>query len=109
MKDICWEEGRVTFLDFERTARTPQTKTKMADDLALFFFSALGEPNFTDEMLNAAKQAYLEAGGAGIWDRAARKLHKLRWLPVVLSPAIALMKDNREFRALPRTFAFFEA
>lgn len=100
LKDICWQDGRVTFIDLDRAGPGSADGQGYARDILIFFFSAITETGGTGPEIAAAARAYRHADTGGHWDRAvarAQRLNRYRW---ALAPLSKLLKNKREFRAI---------
>ena len=95
LKDICWEESRVTFLDLERAGRGT------ADlDLLVFLFSVTSDSHGDRAAFRTAREAYLASGEQAVWQAAQARIRRLRPLARLLAPVAWVQPRNREFRAV---------
>lgn len=95
LKDICWHDGRVAFLDLERADRG-----SFAQDVQILIFSTAVETQGSESAMALMRDAYISAGGADVWKQACRKTRILAPVGYVLSPIIRLLPKNREFQAI---------
>lgn len=100
LRDICLKDGRITFIDLERFGPKRNTPAGHAMDVLIFFYNLMGEVNGLDATVLAARDAYREADGQGIWALAERKMRRLRPLGLVLRPLGRLLHEKRDFRAI---------
>lgn len=108
IKDICWLDGRITFLDFERFHTKRNTPKGHAQDLVMFVFSAFVMTHGKSPEIDAAIEAYRANDPAHIWETAQAWCRKMRWLDFATKPVQWFDNGkNREFRAIPLTFAAF--
>jgi tRNA A-37 threonylcarbamoyl transferase component Bud32 len=109
LKDICWKDGRITFIDFERFSDQLNKPRGHARDLATFVFSAIAEAGGPTADLDAARDAYRAADGQGIWDVARDLVRSLRFIEWLSQP-FQLRPDgkSREFKAIPATLRYFD-
>ena len=108
LKDICWQEGRIAFLDFERAGRGGPPAKAQSTDLLILIFSTAVETAGDPAAMETARTAYLEAGDAALWRTAqsrARRWSPLGWL---LRPVAKLLPGNREFEAITPFFRFMK-
>lgn len=107
LKDICWDDGRVTFIDWERSRPSRNTPKGFAEDVIVFFFSAIVETEQAGPDVIAARAAYIADDRQAVWPRAVRRINRLKGLAWTLSPIIGRLQSKREFRAIAPFFAFF--
>jgi hypothetical protein len=109
LKDICWKDGRITFIDFERFSDKLNRPRGHARDLATFVFSAIAEAGEPTADLDAARDAYRAADGQGIWNEARDLVRGLRFIDWLTKP-LQLRPDGkaREFKAIPATLRYFD-
>ncbi|HQU68943.1 MAG TPA: hypothetical protein PLI43_12205 [Albidovulum sp.] len=99
-RDICWQNGRITFIDLEKYGdRGNRTKGHVWDVL-VFFYNLAGDIGGVDETVLAARDAYRAEDRQGIWDLAERRVRRLRWLGPVLRTLGRMLHDKRDFRAI---------
>ena len=106
LKDILWQSGAARFIDFERASLSRDTAKGHAEDVILFFFSAFAELDDSPAEIEAARNAYIAAGGARFWDIAVQRISKLRWAYALSRLAVPFLR-GRDFQAIKPTFAFF--
>lgn len=100
LRDICWQNGRITFIDLEKySAKRNRTKGHVWDVL-VYFYNLAGEVGGVDETVLAARDAYRAEDRLGIWTLAERRIRRLRWLGLVLRPLGHFLHDKRDFRAI---------
>jgi tRNA A-37 threonylcarbamoyl transferase component Bud32 len=110
LKDICWRDGRITFIDYEKFDDRRNTPDGHARDIVTFVLNAIAESGGATPDLDAARDAYRARDTRRVWDDAAllvRRLRYLDWLtkPLQYRPA----GRSREFKAIPLTMAYFAA
>ena len=108
LKDILWQDGVVRFIDFERASPKRNTPKGHAEDVILFFFSAIAEIEGYHTEIDAAQKAYIAAGGAAFWGIAVKRMSKLGWAYWVSRLAVPFLGKGRDFRAIKRTFNYFK-
>ena len=108
LKDILWQDGRARFIDFERCSISRDTARGHAEDVILFFFSAFAELEDSAVEIDAARTAYIAAGGAPFWDLAVQRISKLGWAYALSRLAVPFLR-GRDFQAIKPTFAFFNS
>ncbi|MDK3018465.1 BUD32 family EKC/KEOPS complex subunit [Pseudodonghicola flavimaris] len=109
LKDICWQDGKVVFIDLERSPAEPAGLDACARDVMVFFFSAISETGGAGPAVIAAREAYRAEAPNGVWPRACARSRalRLRGLQMMLSPFLVFLRNKREFRAISPFFAFF--
>ena len=109
LKDIMWRNGVVRFIDLERAAPARNTARGHAEDVILFFFSAFSELEDSAVEIEAARKAYIAAGGGPFWDLAVRRMAGLGWLYWLSRLAAPFLSRGRDYQAIKPTFAFFKS
>ncbi len=104
LKDICWSEGRIAFLDFERAGRAGSGGRAM-DVLILIYSTAVETGNDTAAM-TIARDAYLATGNKAVWKAATLRARRYRPVGWLLKPIVPFMPDNREYQAVAPFLAF---
>jgi len=107
LKDICWQEGRIAFLDLERAGRDRALDRAQAMDVLILIFSTAVETGGSETAMQVAKDAYLAAGERAVWDHAAKRARWWAALRLPLWPVARLLRGNREFDAIGPFFRFF--
>jgi len=108
IKDICWKDGRITFLDFERFHEKRNTPKGHMQDLVMMVFSAYAVTGGQAPEIDSMIKSYREHDPAHIWERAVHWCHKMRWVDFATKP-IQWRKGRkaREFKAIPLTLRAF--
>ena len=106
LKDICWRDGKITFLDFERAADKRNGKKGQAMDLLILLFSTSVETRGSETAMATVRNAYLDAGSDDIWRLAQRRVRLLGPLRVLLRPIAWVLRGNKEFDAIAPFFDF---
>jgi len=108
VKDICWDNGQITFLDFERFHAKRNTPKGHAHDLIMMVFSAYAITGCDCPEIDAAINGYRKNDPDLIWERAARWCHKMRWVDIATKPVQWRGPGKaREFKAIPLTLTAF--
>lgn len=100
LKDICWQDGTITFIDLDNARPGDMDGRGYARDLLIFLFTAISETGGVGPEISAAARAYQEADTQGVWALAvarAKRLNRWRW---ALWPVVKLLNGKREFRAI---------
>ncbi|SLN26692.1 Lipopolysaccharide kinase (Kdo/WaaP) family protein [Pseudoruegeria aquimaris] len=107
-RDICWQEGRITFLDLERYSPSRNTPKGHRNDLVIFLFNIFATLGRDCPEAQAAAAAYRAADPGGVWEAASALCARLRWVEPLSRP-LRNRKDkkNLEFKAVPLTLALF--
>lgn len=106
-RDVCWDDGEVTFIDLEKFDPAKRDKKNFAADILIFFFSLFADTGMSEAEAVAAKEAYLSQAPAEYWQMAERRVRALQWLRPPLSPLLYLLRNKREFRAITPFLRFF--
>lgn len=108
IKDICWDQNSIAFLDFERFSPSRNTARGHMQDLIIFIHSIYGFVPKDIPEAEAAAEGYRANDTTGTWDRATNWCRKMRWLDPITKP---LQWGNRvgamEFKAIPLTLVRF--
>ena len=108
IKDICWQDGHITFLDFERFSEKRHTAKGHMQDLVMMVFSAYSVSGRDCPEIDAMIKAYRENDPAGIWEMAAKWCAKKGWVDLVTKPIQWRGAGKaREFKAIPVTLKAF--
>ncbi len=109
LKDVCWDDGRVSFIDLENYSDTRNTTRGQARDVALFFFNGLAVAGEPVKELDTGREAYRENDPGGVWETARGLVRNVRWMNWLTKP-IQMMPGGKvkEFRAIPLTLEFFD-
>jgi len=110
LRDICWDGGRITFLDLERYSVARNTPRGHAMDLVMFVFNGLAVGRGMTPELQTAIDAYRGHDVGGIWQRARAWCRGKRWIDWATKP-IQLRGEGKslEFKAIPLTLDVFSA
>ena len=103
LKDICWKDQKIAFLDFERAGRGSP-----AQDLQIILFSTAVETAGDLGALTLVRDAYLEVGDVAVWQACRRASRRLSWLGALLRPVSWVLRTNREFAAIAPFFHFMK-
>ena len=107
LKDICWQDGRIAFLDLERAARAGSGGRAM--DVLILIFSTAVETRNDKAAMETARDAYLAAGDPAVWKAAQTRARRYRAPSAgCLRPVVALLKGNREFEAIAPVLTLHE-
>ena len=108
LKDVCWNDGDITFLDFENYRPRRNTIRGHAYDVVIFFFSGLALAGAPVRELDIARQAYRDNDPGGVWEHAQNLVRKRRWVNWLTKPIQARRGGKaKEFKAIPLTVDWF--
>lgn len=110
LKDICWQDGVVRFIDLEYYADANNTLRGHGRDLVLFAYNAIVVGRGATPEMEAALTAYRAADPGGVWEAAETWCRRLRWANWATKP-IQMRREGkaREFKAIPLTMQVFGA
>jgi len=108
LKDMCWQDGKITFLDFERAGDKRNGVGGQVMDLLILLFSTSVETGGENSAMAAVRDGYLSAGGRSNWRRAKARLRWLTPLRLALRPVVWVLGENREFDAIEPFFKFLD-
>lgn len=108
LKDICWKNGRITFLDFERFHDKRNTPKGHMQDLVMMIFSAYAITGSNCPEIDALIKGYRENDPANIWQAAVHWCANKGWIDILTKP-IQWRGEGKalEFKAIPLTLRAF--
>ncbi len=108
IKDICWQDGLITFLDFERFHNKRNTPKGHMQDLVIMVFSAYAVTGGDCPEVDSLIRGYRAHDSADIWQTAVRWCAKMRWIDYLTKP-IQWRRAGKavEFKAIPLTLNAF--
>ena len=109
LKDICWPDQRIVFLDIERARKVNFGNGGRAMDLLILIFSTTVSTNGLPEALLAARAGYLGTGDAAVWEEAQQRARRFAPLGSLLRPVAWMLPKNAEFTAIAPFFRFMAA
>lgn len=108
IKDICWQNGRITFLDFERFHAKRNTPKGHMQDLVMAVFSTYAVTGADCPEVEALIKGYRSHDPDDIWQAAVRWCGKMRWVDYLTKPIQWRGAGKaREFKAIPLTLDAF--
>lgn len=99
LRDICWKDGRITFIDLERAGRARPGLAGYTSDCLNFFYDFVAETGGITPELVTARDTYIGAGMPHVWNAAVARVRRLRPVVTALRPVLSLLRDKRDFRA----------
>lgn len=110
LRDLCWQDGQITFLDFENYRPHRNQPKHFRLDLIIFVLSCYAEQRSELPEIVAAKDAYRAQDVLGIWKMAADWLRGKRWADIVTKPLQWRADPHaREYKSIPVTLRAFAA
>ncbi|MCT8159843.1 phosphotransferase [Pseudoruegeria sp. SHC-113] len=107
-RDICWKDGRITFLDLERYAPSRNTVKGHRNDLVIFLYNVFATVGRDCPEAHAAAESYRAQDPGGIWQAAEGLCSRLRWVAPLSRPLqMRAGKKSWEFKAIPLTLDLF--
>lgn len=108
VKDICWKDGRITFLDFERFHDKRNTPKGHMQDLVMMVFSAYAITGRDCPEIEALITGYRCDDPADIWQAAAKWCAQKGWVDILTKPVQWRGAGKAlEFKAIPLTIRAF--
>jgi hypothetical protein len=108
LRDLCWQDGKITFLDFENYRPDHNQPRHFRLDLITFVLSCYAEKRSELPEIVAAKQTYRAQDELGIWQMAVDWLRNKRWVDIVTKPMQWRADPHaREFKSIPVTLRAF--
>lgn len=109
IRDFCWQDGRITLIDWERYRPRANTRRRMRRDAVIFVFNLYAILRGDTPEGDAAIAAYRAGAPAGLWDEAAQLCRRLRWIDRLTQRQQRRDAGRGEFRAIPLTLRRFGA
>ncbi len=108
IKDICWQDGRITFLDFERFHAKRNTPKGHLQDLVMVVFSTYAVTGRDCPEVEALIEGYRTHDPADIWQAAVAWCAKMRWVDYLTKPIQWRGAGKAlDFKAIPLTLDAF--
>ncbi|WP_071798620.1 lipopolysaccharide kinase InaA family protein [Natronohydrobacter thiooxidans] len=109
LRDICWNDKDLTFLDLEAGARLHARTRDKARDLSLLLHSVYATLGTETELAELALQGYRAAGSETVWRKTQSLSRNLWWLEYLAQPGVWLHrlrgKTRSEYAAIRATRA----
>ncbi|MCL1126450.1 lipopolysaccharide kinase InaA family protein [Shewanella surugensis] len=80
LRDISWQDGQVTFIDFEASQYQKDIEYQQVRDILVFLHSLYRYLGPLHDLIVPVINSYRQHGGEAIWQRAALWLRKWQWL-----------------------------
>ncbi|WP_456389517.1 hypothetical protein [Profundibacter sp.] len=108
VKDICWKDGRITFLDFERFHEKRNTPKGHMQDLVILVFSAYAVTGRDCPEVEALIKGYRAHDPADVWQAAIIWCNRMRWVDYLTKPVQWRRAGKaNDFKAIPLTIRAF--
>ncbi|QYJ88469.1 serine/threonine protein phosphatase [Shewanella halotolerans] len=105
LRDICWEEGDVAFIDFEANQQDSDMHRQQIRDLLVYIHSLYRYIGPHPEIAEPVIAAYRAAGGESLWQASKQEMAKWQWLNYLIAPLRSIGgKDLRPVYWLLRHF-----
>ena len=108
LKDICWKDGNIAFLDFERAGREGNVTRAQTMDVLILIFSTAVETGNSEPAMKIARDTYRAADGNEIWTKAQARARRWSLLQFPLWPIARMLRGNSEFDAIAPFFRFIK-
>ncbi|MFN3890367.1 MAG: phosphotransferase [Beijerinckiaceae bacterium] len=109
IRDICWRDGRATFIDFERFRDKPRSRTARALDVLLFVHSWFARRADTGPELVAAIDAYRANVDPALWRAVILTGNLLRPLAAASTAVGRFRPRSRDLHAPGRVVAWLRS
>ncbi|MFD2172772.1 hypothetical protein [Rhodobacter lacus] len=108
LRDICYQDGTITFIDLEKYSPRHNTVSGHAWDVLIFFFDICILTGQIDAAVLAARDAYCAVDNQGVWETARRRMRRMCPIWLALRPLTwRWLTDHRDFRAIVPFCALF--
>jgi len=99
LRDLCWDDHRVTFLDLEAGAKLNATPRDFARDVLVLLHSILVSKNTTREDGVTFMQAYFTLAGDEVFAATLTRVEKLWWLEMLAYPVMLRHRQRGKKRS----------
>ncbi|NMH63599.1 lipopolysaccharide kinase InaA family protein [Shewanella salipaludis] len=86
LRDISWQQGRVTFIDFEANQQGSNLLMQQIRDLLVYIHSLYRYLGPAEQMIGEAIKHYRNTGGERVWRHTQTLLAGWQWLGFLLRP-----------------------
>lgn len=105
LRDICWQAGNVSFIDFEANQQDSDMHRQQIRDLLVYIHSLYRYIGPHPEIVDPVIAAYRAAGGESLWQASKQEMEKWQWLNYLIAPLKSIGgKDLRPVYWLLRHF-----
>ncbi|QPB42541.1 BUD32 family EKC/KEOPS complex subunit [Rodentibacter haemolyticus] len=94
VRDIIWNEGKITFLDFESRSKNQNKDWLITRDMLFFFNSLCREDSVSDMLIKETANYYQANCNPKHWKVMMNYLNRFRWLYYVLLPFKPVAKKD---------------
>ncbi|MCC5963075.1 MAG: hypothetical protein JJU09_08100 [Rhodobacteraceae bacterium] len=99
LRDLCWDDRRVTFLDLEAGATLNATPRDYARDVLVLLHSILVSKNTTREDGLTFMQTYFTLADDEVFAATLERVKKLWWLELLLYPVMLRHRQRGKKRS----------
>ncbi|WP_428612343.1 serine/threonine protein phosphatase [Shewanella sp.] len=86
LRDICWDDGQVAFIDFEANQKDSDMHQQQIRDLLVYIHSLYRYIGPHPEIAEPVIAAYRNAGGESLWQESQQQMLKWQWLNYLIAP-----------------------
>ena len=94
IRDITWDKGKVTFLDFESRSSSQNQNWLIIRDMLFFFDSLCREEDISDDFIQKVALYYQANCKAENWHNMIIYLQRFRWIYYLLLPFKPIAKTD---------------
>ena len=94
IRDITWDKGKVTFLDFESRSSSQNQNWLIVRDMLFFFDSLCREEDISDDFIQKVALYYQAHCRVENWQNMIVFLHRFRWIYYLLLPFKPIAKTD---------------
>ncbi|WP_118781428.1 hypothetical protein [Haemophilus haemolyticus] len=94
IRDITWDKGKVTFLDFESRSSSQNQNWLIVRDMLFFFNSLCREEDISDTFIQKVALYYQAHCEAKNWQNMMSFLQRFRWVYYLLLPFKSIAKTD---------------
>ena len=94
IRDITWDKGKVTFLDFESRSSSQNQNWLIVRDMLFFFDSLCREEDISDDFIQKVALYYQDHCRVENWQNMIVFLQRFRWIYYLLLPFKPIAKTD---------------
>ena len=94
IRDITWDKGKVTFLDFESRSSSQNQNWLIVRDMLFFFDSLCREEDISDDFIQKVALYYQAHCRVENWQNMIVYLKRFRWIYYLLLPFKPIAKTD---------------
>ena len=94
IRDLTWQDGKISFLDFEAQSHSQNKNWLISRDMLFFFDSLCREKSISDKLIGEVADYYQAHCQPQYWEGMMRYLRRFKWLYYLLLPFKPIAKTD---------------